>query len=94
MRNASDTEWRTGDAPQAAEPTRGAAEAVIVPQPCAGALGLAVIYDRNSPPPRITITQVSQMIQTIHADGIAVAVMACAQSAGMNADDVPLIQRL
>lgn len=94
MHSAPDMGCRTEDAPQARGPTYSAPEAVIIPQPCDGTPGLAVIYDRNSPPPRITIMQVSKMIQIIHADGVPVAMMASAQSSGMKAEDVPLIQRL
>ncbi|MGJ8615782.1 MAG: hypothetical protein ACSHWS_03010 [Sulfitobacter sp.] len=54
---------------------------------------IAVVYDKGQTPPEITITQVSGSVHTVHADGIAVAVVARASGPAPSVEDVLLVER-
>lgn len=54
---------------------------------------IAVVYDHGEQPPEITVEQTAVEIQTILADGIAVAIIACARGPSVSADDVVLVER-
>ena len=54
---------------------------------------IAVVYEHGLEPPEITVEQTEGKIQTILADGVAVAIVACAQGPRMSADDVVLVER-
>lgn len=54
---------------------------------------IAVVYDRGNAPPNITITNVSGHVQTVHADGIAIAVVASAAGPRLTEEDVVLVER-
>ena len=54
---------------------------------------IAVLYNRGETPPQITITQDAGQIQTVHANGVAVAIVAQAQGCGITPEDVLLVER-
>ena len=54
---------------------------------------VAVVYDRGDTPPHITVTEVSDGVQAVHADGVSVAVIACAMGPRIRPDDVVLVER-
>lgn len=54
---------------------------------------IAVVYDHGDQPPTITVEQTAGQIQTILADGVAVAIVASAQGTKMSAEDVVLVER-
>ncbi len=54
---------------------------------------VAVVYDKGNPPPEITIRAISGSVQSVLADGVAVAVVAHAAGPGLSAEDVLLVER-
>jgi len=54
---------------------------------------IAVIYDRGETPPTITIKQTAGQVQTVLANGVAVAVIACASGPSLTSKDVVLVER-
>ena len=54
---------------------------------------IAVVYDSGETPPEITITETAGSIQTICANGIAVAIIACAVGPRLTVDDILLVER-
>jgi hypothetical protein len=58
-----------------------------------GGKRIAVVYDHGDPPPEITISQTAGNIQTVLANGVAVAIVACADGPDLSADDVILVER-
>jgi hypothetical protein len=54
---------------------------------------IAVVYDKGQNPPEITITQVSGYVHTVHADGVAVAVVARTTGPAPAVEDVLLVER-
>lgn len=54
---------------------------------------IAVVYDKGQHPPEITINRVSRSVQTVLADGVAVAVVARAMGPALLAEDVLLVER-
>ncbi|MEM1351912.1 MAG: hypothetical protein AAGF27_06185 [Pseudomonadota bacterium] len=54
---------------------------------------IAVIYQRGAPLPEITVEQTAGQVQTIMADGVAVAIVACAEGPRLSVDDVVLVER-
>lgn len=54
---------------------------------------IAVVYPQGLQPPRITIEQTAGHVQTVLADGVAVAIVARAHGPGLSAEDVVLIER-
>jgi hypothetical protein len=54
---------------------------------------IAVIYNKGQTPPHITVKKVSSSVQTVWADGVAVAVVACTSRPTLRPDDVLLIER-
>lgn len=54
---------------------------------------IAVVYDAGEAPPEITVKQVSGMVHTILANGIAVAVIAKATGKAPTPSDVLLVER-
>ena len=54
---------------------------------------IAVVYDKGETPPKITIAEVSGSVHTVFADGVAVAVVACASGPAPSAEDVLLVER-
>ncbi|WP_300055611.1 hypothetical protein [uncultured Roseobacter sp.] len=68
-------------------------EGALIPDACAEDDTIAVVYDHGAAPPKITITAVSEGIQTVHADGVAVAIVACAGGPKLTEHDVLLVER-
>ncbi|MFK7745437.1 MAG: hypothetical protein AB8B47_10310 [Roseobacter sp.] len=54
---------------------------------------IAVIYDRGNTPPEITVKQTAGHVQTVMADGVAIAIVACAGGPPLTAQDVVLVER-
>lgn len=54
---------------------------------------IAVIYDKGQTPPTITIQEVSGSVHKVMADGVAVAVVACASGPAPSKEDVLLVER-
>ncbi|WP_227269332.1 hypothetical protein [Roseobacter weihaiensis] len=54
---------------------------------------IVVLYDHGAPPPEITISQTAGQIQTVLANGVAVAVIARSGRPRLTAQDVVLVER-
>ncbi|MDG1069293.1 MAG: hypothetical protein P8P40_13095 [Sulfitobacter sp.] len=54
---------------------------------------IAVVYDKGETPPEITIKQISGTVQTVLANGIAVAVVARSNGKAPTVSDVLLVER-
>lgn len=54
---------------------------------------IVVLYDHGAPPPEITIFQTAGQIQTVMANGVAVAVVARSDGPRLTAQDVVLVER-
>jgi hypothetical protein len=54
---------------------------------------VAVVYNKGETPPHITVTQISRSVHTVHADGVAVAIVAGASRPTLEPADVLLIER-
>ncbi len=65
----------------------------LVPNQTGDTDHIAVVYDKGDTPPEITIKQVSGSVHTVLANGIAVAVVACATGTPPTASDVLLVER-
>lgn len=78
-------------------PPREAATAeprgMLVPNSRTNRDQVAVVYDKGNPPPEITIRSISGEVQSVLADGVAVAVVARAAGPGLSAEDVILVER-
>ncbi|MBW4707995.1 hypothetical protein KX928_09365 [Roseobacter sp. YSTF-M11] len=68
-------------------------EGALIPDDGTAEDKIAVVYDKGEAPPTITITDVSGSVQTVHANGIAVAIVACADGPRLTVDDVLLVER-
>ena len=68
-------------------------EGAIIPDVAEDEDKIAVVYDKGERPPTITITDVAGGVQTVHADGVAVAIVACADGPRLTVDDVLLVER-
>ncbi len=60
----------------------------------AGAEKIAVIYEQGAEPPDITVSRPQNGVQTICADGVAVAVVARAKGPELTRQDVLLVERM
>jgi hypothetical protein len=54
---------------------------------------IAVVYNHGDTPPEITIAETAGRVQTVMADGVAVAIVARADGPGLTTDDVLLVER-
>lgn len=54
---------------------------------------VAVVYDKGETPPEITITDLSNTVQAVNANGVAVAIIACSAGPRLTVDDVLLVER-
>lgn len=54
---------------------------------------IAVVYNHGENPPKITVSDGTGRIQTVFADGVAVAVVAQSWGPGITANDVLLVER-
>lgn len=72
---------------------KGDREGALVPDISQMRDQVAVVYNKGETPPEITISDVSGSVQTVLADGIAVAVIATADGPALSAEDVLLVER-
>ncbi len=68
-------------------------EGAIISDDEASADKIAVVYNKGEVPPEITISDVSGSVQTVLANGVAVAVVACADGPRLTVDDILLVER-
>ena len=54
---------------------------------------IAVVYDKGDNPPEITVSIQDNYVQTVRANGIAVAVIACVGGPQLTAADILLVER-
>ena len=54
---------------------------------------IAVVYEHGETPPEITIKQTARNIQTVMANGVAIAIVACAAGPQISVTDVVLVER-
>ena len=74
-------------------PSERGPQGALVPDSQHNCDHIAVVYDKGENPPEITITQVSGMVHTVHANGVAVAVVARSTGEAPSASDVLLVER-
>ncbi|KIN61333.1 hypothetical protein Z945_2325 [Sulfitobacter noctilucae] len=70
-----------------------APQGALVPDNLKDCDQVAVVYNKGDTPPEITIRDVSGSVQTVLADGVAVAVIASAAGRALSPDDVLLVER-
>ncbi len=70
-----------------------APQGALVPDNLRDCDQVAVVYNKGETPPEITIRDVSGSVQTVLADGVAVAVIASAAGRALSPDDVLLVER-
>jgi hypothetical protein len=54
---------------------------------------IAVVYMRGDTPPVITISEGAESVQIVRANGVAVAIVACAEGPRLSREDVLLVER-
>ena len=54
---------------------------------------IAVVYNSGDTPPEITIAETAERVQTVLANGVAVAIVACAEGPRLTVDDILLVER-
>ncbi|AVL54794.1 hypothetical protein CEP88_05735 [Roseobacter denitrificans] len=91
--NYRSAEQRMRHLPFNLTPPPGPEGAVIAAAQGAAHSRIAVYYDHASPPPEITISRSAGLVQTVLADGIAVAIVAGAKEPDLHKEDVVLIAR-
>lgn len=69
-------------------------EGAIVPDGRKEEDRIAVIYDSRETPPEITIHCSERQVQTVMANGVAVAIVACADGPLLTVDDILLVERV
>lgn len=65
----------------------------LVPAPDQACDQVAVVYDKLQGPPEITVRKAANCVQTVLADGVAVAVIASASAPMLTPEDVLLVER-
>jgi hypothetical protein len=70
-----------------------APQGALVPDTAEDCDQVAVVYNRGETPPEITVEGSAGSVQTVRANGIAVAVIARAFGPAIRADDVLLVER-
>ena len=68
-------------------------EGALIPDAVEEEDRIAVVYDSRCAPPEITVTETAGRIQTVLADGVAVAIVACAGGPRLTAKDILLVER-
>ena len=53
---------------------------------------VAVVYENGETPPEITVQAISGSVSSVHADSVAVAVVARANGPDLSAEDVLLVE--
>lgn len=72
----------------------GRPEGVIIPDAIDDEDLIAVIYDSRDAPPEITISATAGHVQIVMANGVAVAIVACADGPRLRVDDILLVERI
>jgi hypothetical protein len=70
-----------------------APQGVLVPDNAFKHDQVAVVYNKGDTPPKITVKSISGDVQTVLANGIAVAVVARASGPMISPEDVLLVER-
>lgn len=84
----------TGLAPGAGTSEKEPApQGALVPDMARDCDQVAVVYNKGESPPEITVKTVSNSVQTVLANGVAVAVIASAFGPTISPDDVLLVER-
>lgn len=78
--------------PVSADVTSGP-EGALIPDDGSLEDKIAVVYNLGDTPPEITITETAGSIQTVCANGVAVAIIARAEGPRLTVDDVLLVER-
>lgn len=73
--------------------SRRGPEGALIPDADAVTDTIAVVYDKGQTPPVITISDASSQVRTVMANGVAVAIVACASGPRLTKQDVLLVQR-
>lgn len=73
--------------------TSGSPQGALISGQAEGDERIAVVYDHGETPPEITIKQTEGNIQTVLADGVAIAIVACAAGPKLAVADVLLVER-
>ena len=68
-------------------------QGALVPDMARDCDQVAVVYNKGETPPEITVKEISSSVQTVLADGVAVAVIASAFGPTISPDDVLLVER-
>lgn len=68
-------------------------QGILVPDAAHKCDKVAVVYTKGHTPPEITVQTISGAVQTVLADGIAVAVVARASGPMISPEDVLLVER-
>ncbi|MFK7835095.1 MAG: hypothetical protein AB8B60_02635 [Sulfitobacter sp.] len=84
---------RAAGMPSCSSLPEAAPQGALVPDNIMDRDQVAVVYNKGETPPEITIRAISGSVQTVLADGIAVAVIASASGPALSADDVLLVER-
>ncbi len=77
----------------AAQENENIPQGALVPDMARDCDQVAVVYKKGETPPEITVREISSSVQTVLADGVAVAVIASAFGPAISPDDVLLVER-
>lgn len=72
----------------------GCPEGAIIPDGVDVEDRIAVVYDSRDTPPEITIHCSGRQVQTVMANGVAVAIVACSEGPLLTVDDILLVERV
>ncbi|NNE53303.1 MAG: hypothetical protein HKN30_13005 [Sulfitobacter sp.] len=68
-------------------------QGALVPDTAQDCDQVAVVYNKGDTPPKITVEETDGPVQTVRANGIAVAIVARAFGPAISPDDVLLVER-
>jgi hypothetical protein len=68
-------------------------EGALISVEAEGQERIAVVYEYGETPPEITITQTNGHTQTVCANGVAIAIVACTGGPRLSVNDVVLVER-
>ena len=68
-------------------------EGALIPDAVEDEDKIAVVYNSGDTPPEITITETAERVQCVLANGVAVAIVACAEGPRLTVDDILLVER-
>ena len=67
---------------------------ILVPDSQTNSDKVAVVYQRGTPPPQITVQEISGTVTSVHANGIPVAIVARAKGPDLTPEDILLVERM